>query len=115
MIDILIAMQQAAWDEYANAIAGITEQSMQQPTDEADAAAIARYRADETAELSRKMARIADATASLQAILTEEQRKTFNMVAHNMMAGFTGEATANPAMTGNTGARNPELRNHNHL
>lgn len=84
------ASQQAVWDEYANAVTAMTEQATQQPADEADAAAIARYRADRTAELSKKMSRIADATASLQAVLTEEQRKTFNMVARNPHGGAHG-------------------------
>ncbi len=80
--------QQAAWDEYSSAVSAMTEQNVAQPADAADAAAIARYRADRAAELSGKMSKIADATSNLQSVLTEEQRKTFNtVVARNMHGG----------------------------
>lgn len=79
--------QQAAWDEYANTVTAMAEQGVQKPDDKADAAAIARYRAEKTAEMSRKLSKVADATAKLQAVLTEEQARMFNKVARNMHGG----------------------------
>lgn len=82
--------QQAAWDEYAGTVAAMAEQGVQRPDDKADATAIARYRAEKTAEMSRKLSKIADATAKLQAVLTEEQAKMFNQVSRHPKHGAWG-------------------------
>lgn len=72
------ASQQAAWDEFAKSVTMLAEPHVKAPNDDADAAAISRYRADRAAEFAKKQAAVADATAKLQAALTEPQRKILN-------------------------------------
>jgi hypothetical protein len=69
------ASQQSAWDSYANMVQGLIGAGMQRPATDADAATIARFRADVAAEHARKLAQLADATATLQQALNPEQRK----------------------------------------
>ena len=69
--------QQSAWDAYAHALEAPPGKMKKLPRD-ADAATIARHRADMAADHTARLMTIADATANLQAVLTPEQRTTFN-------------------------------------
>ena len=77
--------QQATWEEYAKSVGTLAERSSKRPNDDADAATLSRYRADRATELARKLSVIADATAKLQKVLTEDQRKVFNQVSHHFL------------------------------
>ena len=78
--------QEGAWKGFTDALGGMRPAGgMQHPDKNADAATIARFGADMAAEHAKKMATLADATAKLQAVLTPEQRKTFDMMAHRAM------------------------------
>lgn len=79
------ASQQAAWEEFAKSIGILTERSVKKPNDDADAASIARYRAEKATEFAKKLTRIADATAKLQKVLTEDQRKILNQASHRFL------------------------------
>lgn len=79
------ASQQAAWDRFAHSVEMLAEHDMRQPGEDADAAAIARYRADRANDFAKKLGVIADATDNLQKVLTEDQRKVFNQAARLAM------------------------------
>jgi hypothetical protein len=72
--------QQASWEEFAKSVESLSDRSVKMPGDDADAATISRYRADKAAEFAKKLSVIADATAKLQKVLTEDQRKVLNQV-----------------------------------
>lgn len=75
--------QQAAWQAYVNAIESPVGDARKPHEMATDAAGIARHRADIAAGFAAKMMNIAEATASLQAVLTPEQQQKFNkMVKH---------------------------------
>jgi len=76
------ASQQSAWQDYAKARSALAERSFKRPAPDADAATIAKARADGAADGARKLAVLADATAKLQAVLSPEQRKTLDQIAH---------------------------------
>jgi Spy/CpxP family protein refolding chaperone len=69
------AAQQPQWDAYVKAVESPVGDLHRLPPD-ADAATIARQHADFAAGHAAKLARIADATAALQAVLTPEQQRT---------------------------------------
>jgi hypothetical protein len=71
----ITAAQQPQWDDYVKAIESPIGEVHRLPSD-ADAATIARQRADFAAGHAAKLARIADATTALQAVLTPEQQQT---------------------------------------
>jgi hypothetical protein len=73
--------QQAQWQEYAQAVESRFGDHRHQLSPDADAVAIARQRADMAAAHAAKLAKIADATAALQAVLTPEQRSIFARMA----------------------------------
>ena len=75
------ASQQTAWQSYASARMAFADRSMVRPAPDADAAAIAKLRADRAAEAARKLATLADATAKLESVLSPEQRKTLDQIA----------------------------------
>lgn len=77
--------QQTSWESFANSVEALGEHTVTKPDDDADAATIARYRADRAIELAKKLTLIADTTANLQKVLTEGQRKVFNLVAHHLL------------------------------
>jgi hypothetical protein len=78
----LNAAQRPQWDAYVKALASPIGEIHRLPPD-ADAATIARQRADFAAAHAAKLARIADATAALQAVLTpEQQHRLARMVRH---------------------------------
>jgi len=74
--------QLAAWDEYSKSAESLMEPNFNKPKEEADAQTIARYRAERATGMAKKLSVIADATAKLQSVLTEDQRKIFNQVSH---------------------------------
>lgn len=84
--------QQEAWQAYVNAVespVGHAGKPAEESTDAADATSIARHRADVAAMYAARMMDVADATASLQSVLTPEQQQKFNrMVAHAHHAPF---------------------------
>jgi len=77
--------QQAVWEEFAQSVEMLAEQHVKKPNDEADAATISRYQAERATEFSKKLAKIAGATAKLQTALTEDQRKILNQASHRFL------------------------------
>lgn len=75
------ASQQGPWGEYVKARESMFANRPARPVRDADAATIAKARADFAAEMARKLAVVSDATASLQAVLTPDQRKVFDETA----------------------------------
>ena len=75
------ASQQAAWGDYVKARESMFANPPVRPARDADAATIARARADFAADMARRLAVVSDATAKLQAVLTPEQRKVFDEMA----------------------------------
>ncbi len=75
--------QQATWEEYAKSVEALAQQSSKRPNDNADAATLSHYRADRADDFAKKLNVIADATAKLQKVLTEDQRKIFNQVSQH--------------------------------
>ncbi len=76
------ASQQSVWEAYVKSVEAMPEKHADAPGHDADAATIAHDRADRAAEFAKKMADIADATASLQKVLTADQQKVFNEASH---------------------------------
>jgi periplasmic protein CpxP/Spy len=70
--------QQSAWMQYRSAVESQFGTSSARPAADTDAATFARWRAERASELARKLAVIADATATLQGTLNAEQRKTLS-------------------------------------
>jgi hypothetical protein len=75
------ASQQGAWGDYVKARESMWANPPVRPAKDADAATIARSRADFAADMARKLAVVSDATAKLQAVLAPEQRKVFDEMA----------------------------------
>lgn len=77
------ASQEPAWNDYAAALKAVSERprSAAPLPPDADAAALARARADDAAAMAQKLARLADATVKLQAVLTPNQREVLNQIA----------------------------------
>ena len=75
------ASQQAVWGDYVKAREGMMANLPARPARDADAATIARSRADFVADMARKLAVVSDATAKLQAVLDPNQRKVFDEMA----------------------------------
>jgi len=88
--------QQATWEEYAKSVEALAEQSSKRPNDDADAATLSRYRADKATDFAKKLNVIADATAKLQKVLTEDQRKIFNQVSQHFFHKHHGGHGNNP-------------------
>ncbi len=89
------ASQQGAWGDYVKAREALMTGWPNRPARGADAAAVARARADFAADRARKLAVVSDATAKLQAVLAPEQRKVFDEMArrggHRGMRGHHGQ------------------------
>jgi len=79
--------QQPAWDDYANTVKGLFGVGWNRPAADADAATLARWRAERAAEHAQKLSQLADATARLQQALTPEQRKTLDELARRGVDG----------------------------
>ena len=75
------ASQQGPWTDYVRAREAMMANLPARPGRDADAATIARARADFAADMARKLAVVSDATAKLQAVLAPEQRKVFDEMA----------------------------------
>ena len=67
--------QQAAWKTYSEAVKGMMDHKVGFPPKDADAATLTRFHAEASAERAKKAAAIADATAKLQDVLNDDQRK----------------------------------------
>jgi hypothetical protein len=77
------ASQQGAWKEYASARTALADRAFARPAPDADAATIAKARAERAGDAARKLTVLADATTKLQAVLSPEQRTTFDQIAHS--------------------------------
>lgn len=69
------ASQQDAWQAYVKVHKEMFDARPTPPAKDADAATIARQRADMAAHMAAKLATLAEATAKLQSVLTPEQAK----------------------------------------
>lgn len=76
------ASQQEAWDAYAAAARELFDVrgERKQPADGSDAATMMRDRAEWARQSSERLGKLADATASLQAVLSPEQRKVLDRI-----------------------------------
>ncbi len=72
------ASQQGAWDAFAKSVEALPQGMASPPDKDADAATIAHFRAERTANIAKKLSAIADTTAKLQAVLTPSQREILN-------------------------------------
>jgi hypothetical protein len=79
------ASQQPVWENFAKSVEMLADGNAKKPDMDADAATIARYRADRASEMAGKLSRIADATAKLQAALNPDQRKVLDQTAQQML------------------------------
>jgi len=77
--------QQDAWGKYAKSVEAMAERKIEMPERNADAASISRFRADKALEFANGLAKVAEATAQLQSVLTEEQRATLNQAARRLL------------------------------
>ncbi|HKQ31368.1 MAG TPA: Spy/CpxP family protein refolding chaperone [Burkholderiales bacterium] len=68
--------QQTAWTQYRNAVEAQVGTPSAPPAADADAASVVRWRAQRASDAARKLNVVADATATLQAVLSSEQQKT---------------------------------------
>lgn len=85
------ASQQDAWQAYVKVHKDQFDPSaMKAPPKDADAATLARHRADMAAKMATKLATLADATAKLQGALTPEQAKTLADMTRHPMGGRHG-------------------------
>lgn len=82
------ASQEPAWQAFAQSVEAFAVPSGgARPGRDADAAAIARYRANRASDIARKLTQVADATSKLEGVLTEDQRKVFDDMAHRYSEG----------------------------
>jgi hypothetical protein len=84
------ASQQSAWQAYSTTVKELAEAEGMppRPDADADAATIARQRAERASAFARKLGAIADATAKLQSVLTAEQKSVLTELTRN--AGMHG-------------------------
>lgn len=78
--------QQFVWLEFKKSIIAITDQDMPKPNLDADAASIARFRAERATEFANRLTVIADSTLKLQGILTADQQITFNNISQHLLS-----------------------------
>lgn len=93
------ASQQSAWEEYARSVSMLEDRNWKRPDKDADAAAIAHFRADRATVLAKELTVIAEATDKLQKVLTEDQRKIFNEVSRLSMHKARERMRHGPDMT----------------
>lgn len=79
------ASQQPVWEDFAKSVEMLADGNAKRPDKDADAATIARFGAERATEFAGKLTRIADATAKLQAVLSEDQRNILNQTAQQML------------------------------
>ncbi len=98
------ASQQSAWQAYAAAVKDLAdvEDLPPRPDAGADAATIARARAERASTHARKLGVVADATARLQSALTPEQKSVLTEITRN--AGMRGGPMAGAGKDGWRGA-----------
>lgn len=82
------ASQQDAWEAYKSARASIFQTRPERPARDADAATMAKFRADMAQRRAQYLATMADATAKLQEVLEPQQRKVLDEIARH--AGARG-------------------------
>lgn len=70
--------QQAAWGAYEDSVERPPMKMTQRPGRDADASSIARFRAERAKAMAERFSRIADATARLESVLSEDQRRIFD-------------------------------------
>ncbi|MCC6535569.1 MAG: Spy/CpxP family protein refolding chaperone [Burkholderiales bacterium] len=75
------ASQQAAWETYRKARASVFDNRPQRPARDADAATLAKFRADMAQRRAEHLVTMADATAKLQQVLEPQQRKVLDEIA----------------------------------
>ena len=78
----ITASQQPAWETFSAALLSLSQHEGKRPAADADAATLARFHADRAAAFASKLATVADATAKLQDVLDDNQRKILTQVAH---------------------------------
>ncbi len=93
------ASQQSVWEEYARSVSMLEDRNWKRPDKDADAAAIAHFRADRATVLAKELTVIAEATDKLQKVLTEDQRKIFNQVSRLSMHKARERMRHGPGMT----------------
>ena len=85
------ASQQDAWQAYVKTHKEMFDGGMKPAPKDADAATLARHRADMAAKMAQKLTVLADATAKLQSALTPEQAKTLADMTRHPMGGRHGK------------------------
>ncbi len=70
--------QQAAWGDFQESVERLPLRKIERPGKDADAAAIARFRAERAKVMAERFSKIAETTAKLESVLTEDQRKIFD-------------------------------------
>ena len=86
----ITSKQQAAWDEFAKAVAVSPAKDMKRPAEDSDAATLVRFKADMATKMADKLKHIADATEKLQSVLSADQQKKLNEVARHFLNGKHG-------------------------
>jgi len=84
------ASQQDAWNTFASSIQSMFDGMPQRPARDADAATVARFRADLATQRAQKLSVVADATARLQQVLDPNQRKVLDEAARRFGGGHRG-------------------------
>lgn len=84
------ASQQAAWDAFAKSVEALPQGMTKPPGPDADATAMARFRADRAQGFAKKLAVIADTTAKLEGVLSADQRKILDDASHRYGHGGYG-------------------------
>lgn len=72
------ASQRPAWEAFAKAVEALADRPLKHPDEDADAPAIAHFRADMVADMAKRLSAIADATDKLAAVLSADQRRVLN-------------------------------------
>lgn len=93
------ASQQSEWEEYARSVSMLEDRNWKRPDKDADAAAIAHFRADRATVLAKELTAIAETTDKLQKVLTEDQRKIFNEVSRLSMREARERMHHGPSVT----------------
>jgi hypothetical protein len=84
------ASQQDAWQAYVKVHQQMFDGGLKPAPKDADAATIARHRADMAAQMATKLSSLADATAKLQGALTPDQVKLLAEMTRHPMGGRHG-------------------------
>lgn len=79
------ASQESAWEAFAKSIEALPMgmDKTKRPGPDADAATLARFRAERAQAFAKKMGVIADTSAKLESVLTPSQRKVFDNAARH--------------------------------